>query len=405
MTKETVSHTRKVTFRRCRRLHELMYYRGIRPAKVAMQLAIGTVMHLWLEAWFGAQQFGDRPRWIPHTASIWGPDESRGISEMYLEREFQKLTVRDPYETARLRAMVLAYHLRWRDHDWRVLTVERPFLAPFRLHEHLLPGDYIEHPHYERDGRIDAIIVDSDDNTWACEHKSHLGALDPDDDYWIKLRSDAQCSDYHVGARALGHDISGIIYDVVCKPDLDPLKATPVDKREMTIGWGCTHCGGGKDARGTGLFYPGGAPPLPPNDCITCKGTGWRAATGKSPSGEPRYKSHVRLHDETPGEYGLRCFETMITEPDRYLIRRAVVRLHDEIREHEHDDWATVQEIDEDKRRDHHPRNPDACFTFGGGGCEMRPVCWGGVDPGSSPLYTISKREPAALQPPAEEGL
>lgn len=371
---ESISHTRKVAFRRCKRMHHLIYDRGIRPAKTAIQLTIGTLFHLWSEAWL-LTVGTDGPMWVSPTALAiddqwlddpWSP----------MERGFAQLDTSDPYEAARLRAMVLAYHLRWRGQNWHVIAVEAEFIAPIST----LPN--LPNFGYQRSGKIDAIVED-DMQIWAVEHKTNLGPLDPDDSYWIRLRSDAQCSDYHIGSTSLGYEISGIIYDVVCKPDLEPLRATSIDKQEMTIGWGCKACGGDKDKRGTG--YVGNFA------CLSCRGTGWRAATEKSPSGEPRYKAHVRLRDETPGEYGLRCFQTMVAEPDRYLHRRPVVRLADELREHELDDWETVRDIHSDEQRAYHPRNTDACFAFNRR-CDFHPACWGGVDPEQSTLYTISKR-------------
>jgi len=375
---ESISHTRKVAFRRCKRMHHLIYDRGIRPAKTAIQLTIGTLFHLWIEAWLNTVGL-EGPMWVSPTGVSHDDDWWSDDPWSQMEHGFAQLDASDPYEAARLRAMVLAYHLRWRSQHWNVIAVEAEFVAEIRDPDDR-PSDL-----YRRTGKIDAIVED-DMQIWAVEHKTNLGPLDPDDNYWIKLRSDAQCSDYHIGAASLGYEIAGIVYDVVCKPDLEPLRATPIDKQEMTIGWGCKACGGDKDKRGTGL-----GDSLPPNVCPPCRGTGWRAATDKSPSGEPRYKAHVRLRDETPGEYGLRCFQAMVAEPNRYLIRRPVVRLADELREHELDDWETVRDIHADKQRDHHPRNTDACFAFKRR-CDYHPACFGSVDPEQSTLYTISKR-------------
>lgn len=347
---------------------------------VAIQLAVGTLMHAWMEVWLGAMELGDSARWVPHTAPLWDPDELRPVQEMQLEVAFEKTTARDPFEVARLRAMILAYHLRWRDQTWRVIDVERSFRAPF------LDVDRAPSADYERDGKIDAIVMDQEGQTLGVEHKSHIGPLDPDDDYWIRLRSDAQCSDYHIGASAIGHPIAGIIYDVVCKPDLDPLKATPIDKRRYTKGVPCKKCLGDNTVLPDATTRP---------HCKVCGGVGWMEA--------PRLDARQRERDETPGEYGLRCFHAIITEPDRYLIRRTVVRLDDELREHERDDWETIRELHADKQRDHHPRNTDACFAFNRR-CDMHPICFGGVDPTISPLYRISKREPAVIVA-TEEGI
>lgn len=404
--KESISHTRKVAFRLCRRKHHLMYGLKVRLVKEAIQLVVGTVMHAWLESWFGAQELGGAARWIPHTAPLWDPDEFRPVDEMKLEVAFEQLAARDAFEAARLRAMVLAYHLRWRGERMHVIAVEQSFRTPLvdpdTGFEHVFSPRRLDEPHtkYARDGRIDAIVQRPiDDDSFAgfegLEHKSRIGPLDPDDVYWTKLRSDAQCSDYHVGATALGYEISGIIYDVVCKPDIDPLLATPAEKRKYTKGEHCPRCAPvthqkGRKGKGVAVTVTGGSVSDAP--CPDCKGSGW--------ADPPHLYANQRERDETPGEYGLRCFQVMVTEPDRYLHRRTVVRTDAELMEHLRDDWATVQEIHADKQRDHHPRNPDACFAFNRA-CDMHPICFGGIDPATSPLYRIGKRAPAAT--PAEE--
>lgn len=61
--------------------------------------------------------------------------------------------------------------------------------------------------------------------TLVMEHKTSsedigLGSL-----YWRKLTLDAQISNYIVGARALGFEPEGVLYDVLRKPALRPLEA------------------------------------------------------------------------------------------------------------------------------------------------------------------------------------
>src|SRR5260221_249875 len=52
--------------------------------------------------------------------------------------------------------------------------------------------------------------------------------------YWDKLKIAPQCSHYLEAARALGYDARRVEYDVLIKPTLRPLLATPVDKRKHT---------------------------------------------------------------------------------------------------------------------------------------------------------------------------
>lgn len=381
MTKQGLSHTRKVAFRACRRRHHYAYGLLLRPIKEALALVVGSALHLWLEAWFGHQDLGRRPEWICPVASPVDPDGQMVIPLIKVELAFEALAKVEPYEAAKLRAMVLAYHLRWRLQDWEIQRVEEPFRAPLVNPD---TGEISEM--FERDGRIDGLIRipgGPDEGVWALEHKSHGEPLDPEDVYWTQLRSDAQCSDYMIGARSLGDgEVRGIIYDVVCKPTAEPYKATPVEKRKYTQGVGCKPCGGGKGARGEGSVMTDDSE-IRSITCQSCKGTGW-----KDP---PSLYANQRDRDETPGEYGLRCFQIILAEPDRYLHRRAVVRLEDELRDHQLDDWHTAQDIERDSQSEYHPRNPDACFHHGRM-CEYQPLCFGGASPTDERLYRISTR-------------
>lgn len=387
--KEGVSHTRMVTMRACRYQHHLTYDLGVRPIRQSIQLTFGSVFHAWLQAWFTALLTFKVASWIPTSAPLWRSDEEEEYGVPTSDwLGFEKLEAADPFEAAKLRAMVLAYHMRWKLQPWRVIAVEVPFKAPL-----INPVDGTVSKTYERDGRID-LIVDipssagpEDEGLWVVEHKSNSGPLKPGATYFEKLRMDPQCSDYLIGARALGLEPRGIIYDVACKPMIEPKKATPEADREMTIGTGCKKCGGGKND--DGVMQPGDGKSGRVGDdgerlpCSACGGSGWKEA--------PRYKAHVRLADETPGEYGQRCFEIMITEPERYFHRVKVVRLADEMRDHEISTWYTVRSMHEERRHGVFPRNPDACFRFSRV-CDYRPICIRSATKDDTSLYRIGRR-------------
>jgi len=393
--KELITYSRMATWRSCRRRHHYAYVLFIRPVKQAIQLLVGTVLHAWLEVWWGAQELETPPRWIPHTVPPGDDDDHftvRPVPEMQLEADFEKVEADDPFEAARLRAMVLAYHLRWRGQKLKVLSVEREFTAPL---ENPIDGQVSEL--YQRGGKIDVIAEYGKDagpeweGQWVFEHKSNKGPLDPEHVYFRRLVADAQCSDYLVGARANGYMPRGIVYDVVCKPAIEPYKATPPEDRKLTIGMGCKECGGGKGEKGDGRFRiktgKGKAAIVSIYDghCDECKGTGWKDA--------PHYYANVRLNDETPGEYGLRCFELMITEPHRYLHRHKVVRTENEITEHLVDGWYDAKSMDEQVATGVASRNPDACYKWNRP-CDYLSICWGGGSLDDARLFRISKKHP-----------
>jgi PD-(D/E)XK nuclease superfamily len=61
--------------------------------------------------------------------------------------------------------------------------------------------------------------------TLVMEHKTSSEDIGLGSMYWRKLTLDAQISNYLVGARALGHEPDGVLYDVLRKPALRPLEA------------------------------------------------------------------------------------------------------------------------------------------------------------------------------------
>jgi hypothetical protein len=386
--KELVTHSRMVAFRACRRRHHYAYELGARPLKQSKPLLVGDALHKWLERWFinGAA-------WLPPVAPIFGvgPDldaerEWRGDPMRGVESAFDAVAADDPYEVAKLRAMVLAYHLRWRTQEWRALVVEAEFRAPLTN-----PLTNRTSRSYERGGKIDAIVeLDASlgpewEGQWIVEHKSNRGPLDPESTYWQRLRLDPQCSDYWLGAHALGFQPRGIIYDVVCKPTIEPYKATPLEKRKMTQGTGCKICGGSKGKQGSGRVPKAGTDGTTP--CAVCKESGWKIGE------EPRWYADVRLEDETPGAYGLRCFETILAEPDRYLHRHRVVRLEQEMHEHLIDGWFTVRALHEQRATGIAPRNPDACFLYGRP-CDYYAVCCGSASIDDQRLFRTGRRHP-----------
>lgn len=54
------------------------------------------------------------------------------------------------------------------------------------------------------------------------EHKTTSDSLEPDSDYWMRLRWNIQCLQYVHAARCSGWDISTVLYDVARKPSIRP---------------------------------------------------------------------------------------------------------------------------------------------------------------------------------------
>jgi hypothetical protein len=164
------------------------------------------------------------------------------------------------------------------------------------------------------------------------EHKSTAEDISAGGDYWSRLTLDPQTSMYIEGAEALGFVPDGVEFDVLRKPGLRPLKATPPESRQYT------------------------------------------KPTKKEPI--PRLYANQRDRDETPEEYGRRCLDAIAEDPDKYYQRRIIVRLHQDRIDAQFDVWNTAGAIRDARRLNVFPRNPDSCKQYGRI-CDYFSVCTG----------------------------
>lgn len=323
--------------RTCLRAH---YYRyGLELAGVETDsMRFGTVSHRALEYWYIAWRDG-ADRLPAALAQI----DAADVSDV---------------DRIRLRTLVTAYEARWGSQPWEVLGVEVEFR--FMLGDHVIAG------------KIDAIIRDVTNNTvWVVEHKTTSTDAAPGSAYWERLALDSQVSIYIDGAAMLGYEVAGCIYDVIRRPRIDRLPATPVESRRYTLGKGCKACGGsagGKRGvvRGRGTYEVVGpaAGQRIENPCADCNATGWTE--------EPKLYEKQRAEDEPLDAFAERLIETIADAPDDYLIRGQVVRLDDELPAMRQD----VIDAIELAERGLTPRNPEACLRYGRL-CDYFPICAG----------------------------
>lgn len=211
------------------------------------------------------------------------------------------------------------YHARWCDEPLRPLAVEVEYRAPL-----INPATGAASRTFQRAGKIDVIVQDEAGRVWVMEHKTSSEDISPGSDYFDRLNIDGQISHYMAGARELGFDPAGCIYDVLARPRHAPLSATPLEARKYT-----------KDGR--------------------------------------LYASQ-RAEDETTDAFRSRLREALLAEPDSFLRRARIVRLKADLDDAAFDDWQTARAIREAKLAARWPRNPDACTRYGSR-CSFWPVC------------------------------
>src|SRR5690242_16184902 len=182
--------------RACGRLDYYKYQLGYRPLEEDAEApALGHLVHLGLEAW-----------WRSFDAA----------KTMAAVREAEA----DPYAKARAEAMLAGYAIVHAEdaERYEVLSVEAEFRAPL-----LNPETGAESRTFRLGGKIDAVLRErANGRVLIMEHKTSSEDISRGSVYWRRLRMDPQVSIYFAGARALGLDPEGCIYDVLGKAKQRP---------------------------------------------------------------------------------------------------------------------------------------------------------------------------------------
>jgi hypothetical protein len=276
------------------------------PRRVVDDRRFGTLFHVGLDPWWRALALD--PSFLGRSPLEAAIDAVRAAPNS------------DPYEVAKAEVLLTGYDARWANEGLVVVwldgepAVEVDFEGDLRN-----PQSTGISRTFRRGGKIDAIVRAPNGDVYVMEHKTSSEDIGPGSVYYQRLTLDPQCSMYMNGARDLGLQPAGVIYDVIGKPGLKPLKATPVEQRKYT------------------------------------------KATAKEPS---RLYSNQREYDETPAEYGARIALAIAEEPHAYYQRAYVVRSAEEEREAAWDLWQTALQIRESAANDVWPRNPKSCEQY-----------------------------------------
>ncbi|MBA3841072.1 MAG: PD-(D/E)XK nuclease family protein [Actinobacteria bacterium] len=289
--------------RRCPREHRLSYELGYRAIEETEALRFGTMWHVGLELWW---QGAGLPKAIDVAAA----------------------GAVDEYEAAKLRVLLRGYHARWESErlGFRVVAVESEFRAPLRN-----PRTGAVSRTFALGGKMDVLFESS-----FMEHKTTSQEIGLGSNYWRRLTLDPQISTYYAGAKALGHEVTSCLYDVIRKPGLRPAQVPLVDADGVKIVLSLA----GERVR-------------------TKDDKKWRE-TGDTAQGYV-----LQTRPEMPGEYEERLTEEVAAHPDRYYQRGEVVRLEHEEKEAQFDAWQLARSIRESELSGAHPRNPDACLRYG----------------------------------------
>lgn len=333
-----VSVSEMRTFRRCHREHYYSYELGYRATARTLALAFGSLVHTGLEVWWAwpldpQNNLDDR---LPLT-----------IDALHAAAEKSE-TPFDEFELVKAEELLRGYHYRWLDDPIRTLAVEQEFRRPL-----VNPATGAPSKTFELGGKLDVLAEvlpghpERRPGVYVTEHKTTSEDIGLGSVYWQCLRLDSQVSVYFEGARSLGHDVVGCLYDVIRKPQIRPSQVPLVDADGVKI----VHDSSGARVR-------------------TKDGKKWRE------TGDSKLAYELQTRTETPEEFRGRLRADIADDPDRYYQRGTVVRIADEMRDAGFDTWQTARLIREAQLAKRHPRNPEACKRFNKM-CPYWEVCTG----------------------------
>lgn len=347
---ELITISRMKAARKCPRFHYYSYELGRRPIQTSEALYFGTLFHTGLEQWWLAYEEEDvgcnglKPLEIALSAMQ---------AKYFGSQDESEATV---FDFIKADELMRGYHARWFDdmRSVKVLGVESQFEMPM-----FNPRTGRPSKTYKLAGKIDARVMLADETCRIVEHKTSTEDISPGSTYWLRLRMDGQVSQYIDGARHLGDDVRGCIYDVARRPTMKPKIATPEEDRVYI-----KKASKLKD----GTVRPAGS-----------------------------LRANQREADETPEEFRLRVREHIAERPEEYFQRGDIVRLEKELNDFRSDTWTLAKVMRNAQResaqfnKEAWNRNYDSCFKWGRA-CEYYDVCDNAADIDDNELFRTSEK-------------
>jgi hypothetical protein len=170
----------------CPRRHFWRYEIGMKPRQSSDALRFGSAWHRAMEArWRGADFQDALASALPENVDL------------------------EPLAAHTVTGLLAAYYQHHGERDQVVKEIHPE--VEFR---HKLTGSRS----FDVAGKIDGLAVLHDGRIALIEHKTTADSVEPDSDYWDRLRFNPQILQYVDSARALGWGIEVVIYDVARKP-------------------------------------------------------------------------------------------------------------------------------------------------------------------------------------------
>lgn len=317
--KKVMTTSRFKAYMACEQRHAYRYTEHWEEVLRGPALLVGTCLHIGMEAWWGTR------------------DAKEAVLETQRASKEEGLLEEYPYLATQAAALVALYCEVWAEDEWETIEVEKEFVAP--MPDPAFGGTYKD---WMIAGKIDVIVRHKKTgHYYLMDHKTANQDVSDGSVYWQKLLFDPQISMYHIGAKHLGYDIKGFIYDVIRKPTTKPRIKTPEDK----------------------IKY--------------------------KKNGEPY--ANMYLEDETQESYGKRILEAISESIPNYYRRKIFTRSPQELQRFNSEIVTVARRLDIYDKTGLTPlRNAGACSSFGRA-CPYIEACGGG---NIELVKGIEKKEP-----------
>ena len=297
--KRLLTHSAMACARRCLRQYFYRYEIALRSRREATALRLGAAVHLGLELWSKGA--------TPEAAMLAATDGYATCPPWAEPYEWQT-------ERETVANLLAGYFWRYGNDTLEYVEIEKPWSMPL-----VNPATGRESRTYQLAGKRDGLVRVPDARLFVLERKTTGEEIGPDSEYWLRLRCDQQISLYTLSALHEGHDVSGVLYDVIRKPTIRPRQIPLLDEAglKMVV----------DEATGERMFNKDGKP-------RQSAGPGMKLAT----------------RQETPEEFGARLLADIEERPDYYFQRREVPRLEDDLQAFRLECWQQAQLLSDCRR-------------------------------------------------------
>ena len=200
--KTRLTATSTASLRRCLRQYYYRFELGLARVRQATPLRFGQVFHKGLELRHGL--FGqDTQALLDNVLSDYAVAPAwADATDWAVEHET-------------LRALLTGHLWRYGNDNVTFVAVEQAFEIP-------LVNVATGYPSRKfcLAGKIDGVVRLPDGRLAVLEYKTTSEDVAQSGDYWLRLRCDGQISQYVLAARAIGHEVATVLYDVTRKPTI-----------------------------------------------------------------------------------------------------------------------------------------------------------------------------------------